>query len=90
VLLIFPGKSSVPFQEWWNRTIHSQESADSPNCSKNLADSNEVLTHKETDGFIHANDSVPPPLEDSRIQSLGKEQDKTTNLPFSKVIFIDR
>ncbi|KAF8795790.1 DTW domain-containing protein 1 [Argiope bruennichi] len=32
VLLIFPGKSAVPFQEWWNKAIHSQESSDRPKC----------------------------------------------------------
>ncbi|CAL1280320.1 unnamed protein product [Larinioides sclopetarius] len=89
VLLIFPGKSAIPFQEWWKRTIQSQDSFDNSSCSKQLADFNEVLTHKETDGIIHGSDSVVPSLDDSSIQTLGKEQTKIMNLPFSKVIFID-
>ncbi|XP_055948219.1 tRNA-uridine aminocarboxypropyltransferase 1-like isoform X2 [Argiope bruennichi] len=88
VLLIFPGKSAVPFQEWWNKAIHSQESSDRPKCSENLTDSDEVLNHKETNSFIQGNDSLPC-HNDSSIQSFVKIQDKSTNLPFSKVIFID-
>ncbi|GFS59209.1 DTW domain-containing protein 1 [Trichonephila inaurata madagascariensis] len=89
VLLIFPGKSAIPFQEWWDQQIHLHEYHCETDSNKNLRSSFELLNHKETNSN-HQNTSVPCSDQNgSRDRLSFKDMEKSSCLPFSKVIFID-
>ncbi|GFS95829.1 DTW domain-containing protein 1, partial [Nephila pilipes] len=91
VLLIFPGKSAVPFQEWWEEQIHSHEYFHKSECNENSCNSFESLNHKETIYYNHQSISVPCSHQNDSDCRLSHEKrfDKSNYLPFSKVIFID-
>ncbi|PRD23235.1 UNVERIFIED_CONTAM: DTW domain-containing protein 1 [Trichonephila clavipes] len=89
VLLIFPGKSAIPFQEWWDQQIHLHEYHCETESNKNLCSSFELLNHKETNSN-HQNTSVPCSDQNDSCDRLSfKDMEKSSCLPFSKVIFID-
>ncbi|GIY91158.1 tRNA-uridine aminocarboxypropyltransferase 1 [Caerostris extrusa] len=79
VLLIFPGKSAVPFKDWWNSQFHLQKISSKTQCNESALNSSE--SHKDN-LFSSSSNSCDNMYQD-------KQQEESFSIPFSKVIFID-